>query len=352
MNPAQQPFAPQHELDAEIFSTGIWNGETFTQGDLEEIARNFERLKGEIQPPLKFGHDERQTLLGQADGDPALGWVRALRVEGGKLIARLAGLPDVVYRAIQAGRYRRVSSELYFNLRRNGEELGKALKAVALLGADIPAVTNLQDLTALMTAAPRFEAGAVKVFTGPWHARVTPAQPESEPTMVEPSNLTALEAEVSELRAYKVRQEQQQDQDRRQRDGESFRSARKTALAFCEDQVREGRLSPALRNRLAREFDGQAQGFSAAAGLAVSWESVRALVLEGATAALGGEVGFAQTEESPADADPSARLATLATRKMTELGLTYSQAAQYVLKTDPGLARAYRDYTLNLNVGG
>src|SRR3989304_8867047 len=61
-------------IEAEIFSAGTWNGETFTPEDLEEIARNFELLREVLSPPLKFGHDAEQTLLGQADGDPALGW--------------------------------------------------------------------------------------------------------------------------------------------------------------------------------------------------------------------------------------------------------------------------------------
>jgi hypothetical protein len=37
---------------------------------------------------------------------------------------------------------------------------------------------------------------------------------------------------------------------------------------------------------------------------------------------------------------------------MAELNLSYSQAAEYVLRNDPELARAYRDFTLNQTLGG
>lgn len=57
----------------EVLSVGTWNGDTFTRADLREIAANFSRLGRQVRVPLKFGHDDGQTLLGQADGDPALG---------------------------------------------------------------------------------------------------------------------------------------------------------------------------------------------------------------------------------------------------------------------------------------
>jgi hypothetical protein len=37
---------------------------------------------------------------------------------------------------------------------------------------------------------------------------------------------------------------------------------------------------------------------------------------------------------------------------MVELNLGYGKAADYVLNTNPGLARAYREYILKANLGG
>jgi hypothetical protein len=345
------PQPPGYEIEAEIFSAGFWNGETFTEDDLAELAANFARLKDELKPPLKVGHDGNQILAGQSDGDPALGWVSALRVTGGKLVATFTGVPRVLVEAIRQGRYRRVSAELYFNLRHRGQRIGKALKAVALLGADLPAVTNLNDLSAYLAARPNWEAGEIKAFTGPFRADLH--SPGKERIMPEDHAAAALEAELAELRAYKARQEQDQEQERRRRVADGFGSARQAALAFCEEQVRRGRLAPALREALLRDFDAQAHAFGADGRLGVPWDTVRALLEQGPPAPLGQEAAFAADEpESEPPGDPSARLAALANRKMVELNLTYSQAAQYVMKTRPDLARAYRDYTLNPSLGG
>ena len=339
------------EIEAEIFSAGTWNGETFTIADLNELAGNFARLKDELKPPLKLGHDGTQILAGQRDGDPALGWVSAVRVVGDKLVATFTGIPRVVLEAIRLGRYRRVSAELYFNLRHRGQRIGKALKAVALLGADLPAVTNLRDLSAYLASWPGLEPGEVRSFTGPFKAE--PQPPGKEAVMPDDQAAEALEAELAELRAYKARQEEQQERERNRQAEEGFRTARQAALAFCEDQVRRGRLAPALREMLRRDLDAQIQTYSVEGRLRVPWETVRAVLDQPPPPALGAETAYAGEEPySEPEGDASVRLAALANRKMAELNLTYSQAAQYVLKTRPELARAYRDYTLNPSQGG
>lgn len=346
---------PAHSFEAEIFSAGTWNGEKYTEAHLRELVANFERLRGEIKPPLKFGHDRGQTLTGQRDGDPALGWVERLRINGGKLIATFSGVPDVVMQAVRAGRYRCVSAEIWVNLRRGKRRLGNVLKAVALLGADLPAVTNLQDLTAYLTRATDWRAGRILTCTGPLRAQ-TLIQPE--PIMSETASaarpVQPPSAELEELRAYKARHQAERRHEQRRRQEQEFHSAQRAALAFCEEQVRAGRLAPALRDRVARVLESQARLFRVEEGLHVPWSLAQAL-LEGVPAARPlGEAAMAapEPEEDAAGGDPSARLASLATRKMAELNLSYPQAAQYVLKTNPGLARAYRDYTLNPNAGG
>ena len=177
-----------HELEAEIFSVGTWNGDTFTQADLEEIAANFEELKDLIKPPLKLGHDEQQ-VLDQEDGQPALGWVKSLRVAGDKLLAVFADVPAVVMEAIKAGRYRRISSEIFFNVRHGKKKHGKALKAVALLGADLPAVNNLEDLAVLLKQQPvaAERAGIYTAINGP-----TPQREEKRPYRKYGAELAAL----------------------------------------------------------------------------------------------------------------------------------------------------------------
>lgn len=366
-----------YALEAEIFSVGTWNGEAFTRADLEEIAANFTRLRGQLKPPLKFGHDEDQRLLGQRDGDPALGWVEGLRVVGDRLLARFAGLPRVVYDAVRAGRYRRVSAELYLDVRQGAKRLGKTLKAVALLGADLPAITTLADLTHYLGAdgaqataagaAPlRFSFAGTGTFTCP---APTPLVHPAENAHMSSGNTgstarsntggaasnnsvtkAALEAELAELRAFKAQQETAAEEEAVARGERARQSLRESARGFCEQQVRAGRLSPAQRSSLLAELDGQALRFSDSSELLVTFDWVRGFVRELPVRLPSAPVAHAAPQvEDTGGSDPSQQVARLANAKMLELNLSYSEAARYVLQTHPELARAYRDYTLTFH---
>ena len=58
----------------------------------------------------------------------------------------MSDLPDKLAAGIKDHRFDSVSPEIFFNLTRNGEKFRRALKAVALLGAEIPAVAGLKPL--------------------------------------------------------------------------------------------------------------------------------------------------------------------------------------------------------------
>jgi hypothetical protein len=100
-----------------------------------------------FEPPVKLGHNEEQSEL--QDGQPALGYISKIYKVGSKLVADFKELPKKVYDAIKRGNYKRVSSEIYWNYKANGSTFNRVLKAVALLGADIPAVTNLESIEGL-----------------------------------------------------------------------------------------------------------------------------------------------------------------------------------------------------------
>jgi hypothetical protein len=338
---------PSRVIEAEIFSVGTWNGEAFAEQDLEEIARNFETLRDVLKPPLKLGHDPAQTLLGQNDGDPALGWVQALRVEDGKLIAGFAGVPEVVVEAIREGRYRHVSAELYFDVRHEGAELGKALKAVALLGADLPAVTNLEELSAYLDGIQdeRVVVGETRQFRlDVRDGRIAPDPDESK---------GEVQTELAELRAFKAREESRRVAEAERSRQERFRASRAEAAGFAEQAVGEGKLAPHLRDRLLAELDAQSRVFSTRAPLAVSLDWVIAFVCAAAPVLPQDELAHASGADAALESeDPSRTLSRLASAKMSELNLSYGKAADYVLNTNPGLARAYRDYILKANAGG
>ena len=134
--------------NVEIFATGVHNGDKFTDKDLEEMVRSFEEIKPTLKPFLKLGHDEDQELV-QTDGMPAIGWIERLRKVGSKLVADFVRVPKKIYELIKIGAYRRISSEIFFNMKIGDKTFPRALRAVALLGADTPAVQNLDDIIAL-----------------------------------------------------------------------------------------------------------------------------------------------------------------------------------------------------------
>ena len=128
----------------EIFAVGTWNGDTYTVDDLNHMVDAFGKIG--FDPPLKLGHNSEQEEKLMKDGQPALGWIDHLFVQGGKLLADFRDMPKAVFEAIKNRRYRTVSSEIFWNFMDNGTKFPRVLKAVALLGADIPAVTTLKPI--------------------------------------------------------------------------------------------------------------------------------------------------------------------------------------------------------------
>lgn len=132
-----QNYKKLFELNGiEIFSTGTWNGDKYTEKDLDAIVESFEQVG--FRPPIKLGHKENS-------GDPAYGWIKSIRREGKKLIADFMDLPEKLFNAIKDKQFDTVSSEIYWNMERAGKKFSRVLKAVALLGAETPAV-NLKPL--------------------------------------------------------------------------------------------------------------------------------------------------------------------------------------------------------------
>lgn len=149
--------------DVEILSVGKWPGTgcppggcAFTEDDLDELVAVYEATKDSVALPLKLGHDDKQKML-QADGYPAAGWLTNIRRVGQKLLADLSKVPEKIADLIDVGAYRNRSVEIDC-IECNGTKYPSALTAMALLGADIPAVQGLADITALY-ASKQIELG-------------------------------------------------------------------------------------------------------------------------------------------------------------------------------------------------
>ena len=136
----------------EIFSVGKWNGDDYTREDLHEMVRAFVEQPS-FKPFIKLGHDKDQKvakeLMEIEDGLPALGWINRLYVSGEKLLADFIDIPGKLGKLIKKGAYKKISSEVFWNIKIKDKTYKRMLAAVALLGADTPGVMNLGDILAM-----------------------------------------------------------------------------------------------------------------------------------------------------------------------------------------------------------
>lgn len=128
-----------------FFKVGKYNGAEYKEDDLDKIVGNFTQLKESVKPVLKLGHGSQKFL--KDEGMPAAGWVTSIRKKGKILYADIVNIPKRIYELIKNKTYRRPSAEIYLDFKDDeGKKHGFTLSAIALLGADIPAVKSLPDI--------------------------------------------------------------------------------------------------------------------------------------------------------------------------------------------------------------
>lgn len=140
--------------NVEVFAVGTWKAATgtftATSEMLDQMVRGFNELSAKVsgfRPPLKLGHTDAQRFLGQNNGAPALGWVAALRRIGDKVVADFADVPSSLIDLIQKRLYNSVSIEVMPKISYQGLTFENVLSAVAVLGAELPAVKGLKELS-------------------------------------------------------------------------------------------------------------------------------------------------------------------------------------------------------------
>lgn len=145
------------DLDGiEIFAAGTWTdsdgkSKQWTQEDLHDLVTNFKDAESTI--PLKVGHttDEFNSQLADQLGLPIgfltgehghgqmrLGEIKAIRQVDDKLVADFTHVPEAVADLVEGGQFNAVSVEIELD-----EEQKPAFTAVALLGAEAPAIPDL-----------------------------------------------------------------------------------------------------------------------------------------------------------------------------------------------------------------
>jgi hypothetical protein len=109
----------------------------FREADLAATAAAYDPALGEA--PLVVGHPKTDA--------PAYGWVRALRAEGGDLVAEPHQVEPAFAEMVAAGRFKKISASFYTpNHPSNPKPGAFYLKHVGFLGAAAPAVKGLRDV--------------------------------------------------------------------------------------------------------------------------------------------------------------------------------------------------------------
>lgn len=347
----------------EVFATGTWNKQKFTEADLDAAVHGYEATRGFHRAPVKLGHSAKQ-ILAQGDGQPALGWMENIRRVGRKLVADLVGVPEQVYQALKERRYSTVSAEFFVDVPLGKERLKLVPKALALLGADLPAVTDLAgletylhsaqaDLTKAATASfmldeaefstAKHEENMDKAeLTAAIAAAIEPLNKQHQQAIdgLEKKFSSAIEAKDKELEA--LRKEQGAAAERA-RVAEFKSQADKLKDGF-EAKVKAGLITPALRDEVFKSIDGQEKTFTAGGQVAVSAELLGKM-LEAISAKRPDGVASRAVNREFAAADPGAMLDAKAKAFMAQhKGTDYGAALEAVM-VDPANAALVTQYS-------
>lgn len=209
--------------------------------------------------PLKLGHDGPD-----ARDDPstqfALGWVQRVYREGKKLLADF-DVPQKVADWIREGYLRFVSVELLKDVKASTREIPWVLDAVALLGADQPAVGILKSLSLTMARSTALQCRERVAFS-----RDTTPTGGHRPTMADETNkdiaaiLTRLSALEEENKTLKLSAAESETNKRlftelqQKTHGEKVTAHRASLLALFETAIKEKKILPAVRERFKRAY--------------------------------------------------------------------------------------------------
>lgn len=332
----------------EIFSVGYWNGMAFAAEDLQAIVDSFEHFKGMLDVPLKMGHKPGVEM--DEDGQPALGWVDSVWVEGEKLMAKFVDIPELAYKAMQNKMYRNKSIELDIAVKHGDAEFDLVLTGVALLGAELPAVNGLNDLSAYV--ASRREGGnynptgrhaCFSVGTGAlFNKREDFEMEEIERLKQEMSalreQLTEATTQAATFKAQNEALERDKQEQAEAAAKAEFNRKVEDLRGEMETLVEAGLLTPAKRDQFSASLTDEAT-------ITAVKFTVEALSDQGKERGL-----FARSEQGggqggAAAGSPDVELDTIISDIVDKEQVDYATAQQRAFRRNPELARAY----INMN---
>lgn len=334
-------------LDVEILAPGEWSGSVvgkviITPKHLEDAVSAFRALGGVLDVALKFGHNKEQKMT---DGQPAIGWVSDVWVKSGKIMARFTDMPKIVYEAIKAKRYKNVSVEGLFDVEHKGEKYGFVLTAVALLGADIPAVNTLADLQTYLIAKNDLQFSNAVNFTAIGgsnkHKGESTMTPEEEAALrVELAAAKASNITLTADNTVAVAAQKKAEGEKEASEKTAVFTAQKISLTAEGDKlVKEGKATPAQRDEALKDLTAD--------GVATAEATFKVLALsKGGKVMNTDETGGADDKDKknegkmPDDILHAKTMAFAAKHKQS-----YEVASNAVMAENPELAREYVDMT-------
>lgn len=328
------------DVTEEIFAEGIWNGMGFAIDDLKKIVETFDELKDVHQVPLKMGHNKDQPMT---DGQPALGWVDALWIEGKKLMGKFVDVPEIVYNAMQQKKYRNKSIELDLDVSYKGNKYEYVLSGVALLGADIPAVNTLNDLSYYLAsrrasyAAANHVTFSVNNQNGDFNmnevddlkAKIASLEQTIGTLKGENEKLKATNAEFSrQVADFEKKETERAEADKKA----AFERDVKAFEADVEKLVEEKKITPAARDVIMADL-GDSTKLEQAKFSLKAFEA-NAKVIDEKGQGMSGSTGSE-------DGTPDEILANRIQEYQRANKVDFHTAKRAVLQEDPDLARAY-----------
>ncbi len=339
-----------HTFDVEVLATGVHHGDEYTEAHLDDMVNNFAILSEIIKPPVKLGHDKSSIN----DNQPALGWIKALRRNGSKLIATFTDVPNVVMEAIKAVKYRRVSSEVYYNLKHSGKIYKRVLAAVSLLGSAIPEVKDLQDLQAFLSQSTSpIEDGSfeeIRVYSYDVDnegSRQDNKKGASDMDELNDAKVKLSEASVklaeSEAKNTKSEAELKELREKVEATEKAHAEKAKTAHAdelktFCEGQVKSGHMTPAARDAIVNGMDKHV--YSEDSGYGISFDAFKAFMEKQGKVIDASEKGV-DGEKKEEFTTAAEELDAKSLKHAAEHKVSYAEAKRAVIEADDDLATRY-----------
>lgn len=352
-----------NKVTTEIFAVGKWNGSTFSLDDLNKIVESFNYFKSTVptfKVPLKFGHNDEQPMT---DGQPAIGWVDNIFIEGKKLIGEFSDVPDIVKKAIDKKLYRKVSIELDMDVEYKAQHYPFVLSGVALLGADLPAVSVLDDLNAYLGEGSLAASRQVDVMRLAYTRRATfsaiDGQATKEKTKMNEEDvkkliaashqaLTEQVAKLSEDYAKVKSRNEELEAELSKRDAaknaEAVQMSRGTVNKILEDAVKDGRILPAQREQFTKLMkindDNEVTK--------IDIDEVKAFVGEGKKMNYSKDSAKSGSDDARVFADAGEQLDYLAKQEQDKVPtMKYSRALELAMHKNPELAKEYLGGTDN-----